>query len=43
VSPADPIILAAVVLAIATAALAASYIPTRRALNIDPATTLRTD
>jgi len=43
VAPADPIVLTAVTLSIAIAALAASYIPTRRALSVDPATTLRTE
>jgi len=43
VAPADPLVLIAVILAIAIATLAASYIPTRRALNVDPATTLRTE
>jgi putative ABC transport system permease protein len=40
VAPADPQILTAVVCAIALATLAASYIPTRRALRVDPAKTL---
>lgn len=43
VAPADPLVLISVVLAIAIATIAASYIPTRRALKLDPATTLRTD
>jgi predicted permease len=42
-APADPIILAAIALAIAIAALAASYIPTRRALSVDPIATLRNE
>ncbi len=41
VVPADPQVLTAVILAIAFATLAASYIPTRRALSVDPANTLR--
>ncbi|HTB13160.1 MAG TPA: ADOP family duplicated permease [Bryobacteraceae bacterium] len=41
VAPADPQILTAVVCAIALATLAASYIPTLRALRVDPAKTLR--
>jgi putative ABC transport system permease protein len=41
VAPADPQVLTAVILALAIATLAASYIPTRRALRVDPATTLR--
>jgi ABC-type antimicrobial peptide transport system permease subunit len=43
VAPADPIVLTAVTLSVAIATLAASYIPTRRALSVDPATTLRTE
>ena len=43
VAPADPAILATVVGAIATATIAASYIPTRRALTVDPAIILRTE
>lgn len=43
VAPADPLILTAVPLAIAIATLTASYIPARRALNVDPATTLRAE
>ncbi len=43
VAPADPLILTAVASAIAIATLTASYIPTRRALNVDPAITLRTE
>ena len=41
VAPADPQVLTAAVLAIIIATSAASYIPTRRALRVDPATTLR--
>ena len=40
VAPADPQVLTAVVLAIVIATVAASFIPTRRALTVDPATTL---
>jgi putative ABC transport system permease protein len=43
VAPADPLILTAVTLSILIATLAASTIPTRRALAVDPATTLRTE
>jgi putative ABC transport system permease protein len=43
VTPADPIILATVILSILIATLAATYIPTRRALAVDPTTTLRTE
>jgi predicted permease len=43
VAPADPPVLAAVILAIAIATLAASYIPTRRALAVDPPTALRNE
>ncbi len=43
VAPADPQILTAVTLSILLATLAASLIPTSRALAVDPATTLRTE
>jgi ABC-type antimicrobial peptide transport system permease subunit len=43
VAPSDPLVLSAVVIAIAIATITASYIPTRRALNVDPATTLRAE
>jgi putative ABC transport system permease protein len=43
VAPADPLVLAGVALAISIATLAASYIPARRALSVDPATSLRTE
>ena len=43
VAPADPIVLTGVALAIAVATLAACYIPTRRALSVDPAATLRSE
>jgi ABC-type antimicrobial peptide transport system permease subunit len=43
VAPADPLFLTAVVLAIAIATLAASYIPTRRALSVDPAKALHAE
>jgi len=41
VAPADPLVLTGVSVAIAMATLAATYIPTRRALSVDPASTLR--
>jgi ABC-type antimicrobial peptide transport system permease subunit len=41
VTPADPGILTAVVASILIATVAASYIPARRALAVDPVTTLR--
>lgn len=43
VAPADPMILTGVALSILIATLAASYIPTRRALSVDPATTLHAE
>jgi predicted permease len=43
VTPADPAILAAVVVSILLATVAASYIPARRALEVDPVTTLRNE
>lgn len=43
VAPADPVILTTVTLSILIATVAASYIPTRRALAVDPTTTLRTE
>jgi predicted permease len=43
VAPADPAVLIGVAAAIAIATIAASYIPTRRALAVDPATTLRNE
>jgi putative ABC transport system permease protein len=43
VAPADPSVLTGVAIATAVATLAASYIPTRRALSVDPATTLRSE
>lgn len=43
VAPADPGVLAAVVLAIGIATAAASFIPALRALAVDPATTLRNE
>jgi ABC-type antimicrobial peptide transport system permease subunit len=43
VTPADPAILAAVVVSILLATVAASYIPARRALAVDPAATLRNE
>ena len=41
VAPADPAILTAVVVSILIATVAASYIPARKALAVDPATALR--
>jgi putative ABC transport system permease protein len=43
VSPADPLTFAAIALLVTLVALAASYVPARRALRIDPAETLRAD
>jgi putative ABC transport system permease protein len=43
VAPPDPAILAAVVMSILVAMIAASYIPARRALAVDPTTTLRNE
>jgi ABC-type antimicrobial peptide transport system permease subunit len=43
VSPMDPIAYGAVVLVIAIAALAASYVPVRRAVQVDPVRALRYD
>jgi ABC-type antimicrobial peptide transport system permease subunit len=43
VSPMDPIAYGAVVLVIAIAALAASYVPVRRAVRVDPVRALRYD
>jgi putative ABC transport system permease protein len=43
VAPTDPLILATVTLSILIATVAASYIPTRRALAVDPTATLRTE
>ncbi len=43
VKPADPVTLAAVVVVLAVTTLAASYIPARRALAVDPAVALRHD
>jgi ABC-type antimicrobial peptide transport system permease subunit len=43
VSPADPVILATVVLLVLAVALLASYIPARRAAQADPMATLRAE
>jgi putative ABC transport system permease protein len=42
-SPFDPVAYGSVVVLLAAAALAASYLPARRALKIDPVTALRYD
>jgi ABC-type antimicrobial peptide transport system permease subunit len=41
VPPGDPLTLAGVIGALAAATVAASYVPARRVLKIDPATALR--
>lgn len=43
ISPFDPVALGAVVAVLALAALAASWIPARRAARVDPALVLRND
>jgi len=43
VRPLDPVVLGGVAVLLALVALAASYVPARRALNIDPMTALRCD
>jgi ABC-type lipoprotein release transport system permease subunit len=43
VSPTDPVIYTLAALAMAAAAIAASYIPARRATVVDPVETLRAE
>jgi len=43
VSPHDPVTYAAIALVLATIAAAASYVPGRRAVGVDPTVTLRAD
>jgi ABC-type lipoprotein release transport system permease subunit len=43
VSPADPLTLVSAAAVLLTVALAASYIPARRAMRADPVTVLRAD
>jgi ABC-type antimicrobial peptide transport system permease subunit len=43
VSPADPVVITAVVVLVLFVALLASYVPARRAAGADPMTTLRTE
>jgi len=43
VAPSDPLTLAVVVVVFVTVALAAMYVPTQRAVRVDPLQTLRQD
>jgi ABC-type lipoprotein release transport system permease subunit len=43
VSPADPVTFVGIALLVTVIALAASYVPARRALRIDPTEALRAD
>jgi putative ABC transport system permease protein len=43
VGPADPVTLTGVAVVLGAAALAASYVPARRAVRVDPGAVLRED